>query len=84
MNKFVRITVSASLSTDFYLEVPEDATEVDIRRLAEQEVTLPHHYPDVVDKALQKIGIKVDGLDSMLRDWNIDETEYLIDEDFTD
>lgn len=83
MNKFVRVTVSTSLSTDFYLEVPEDADEVTIKELAEKEVTLPHNYPAVVDVALQKLGIRVDGLDSMLRDWDVDELEYIIDNDLS-
>ena len=26
-----------------------------------------------------RLGINVGGLDSMLKDWNVDETEYLID-----
>ena len=31
MSKFVNVTVSTSLSTDFYLEVPDDATEDQIK-----------------------------------------------------
>lgn len=83
MSKFVNVTVSASLSADFYLEVPNDADEAEIKKLAEKEVTLPHDYPTVVDKALQRLGIRVNGIDSMLKDWNVDEVEYIIDEDFS-
>ena len=80
MSKFVNITVSTSLSTDFYLEVPDDATEGQIRELAEREVILPHTYPTVLDNFLMsRMGIKVQGMDSMLKDWNVDEIEYIID-----
>lgn len=80
MSKFVNVTVSTSLSTDFYLEVPDDATEEQIRELAKKEVVLPHTYPEVLDTYLRtKLGININGLDSLLKDWNIDEEEYIID-----
>lgn len=80
MSKFVNVTVSTSLSTDFYLEVPDDATEEQIRELAEKEVILPHTYPDVLDAYLRtKLGIEVRGLDGLLRNWNTDEVEYIIE-----
>ena len=80
MSKFVNVTVSTSLSTDFYIEVPDDATEGQIRELAEKEVILPHTYPTVLDNFLMsRMGIKVQGMDSMLKDWNVDEVEYIID-----
>lgn len=80
MSKFVNITVSTSLSTDFYLEVPDDATEEQIKEFAEKEVILPHTYPTYIDRFLKThLGINVGGLDSMLKDWNVDEIEYLID-----
>lgn len=84
MSKFVNVTVSISLSTDFYLEVPDNATEAQIRELAEKQVILPHTYPTVLDNFLKtRMGIKVQGLDSMLKSWNIDEVEYIIDEGST-
>ena len=83
MNKYVRITVSTSLSTDFYIEVPDDATEEEIRELAEKEVILPNTYPDVIDSVIKRMGITVKGLDSMLREWNVDEIEYIIEGDST-
>lgn len=80
MSKFVNVTVSTSLSTDFYLEVPDDATEEQIRELAKKEVILPHTYPDVLDMYLRaRMGIEVRGIDSLLRDWNVDEVEYIIE-----
>ena len=80
MSKFVNVTVSTSLSTDFYLEVPDDATEEQIKELAKKEVIFPHIYPQYIDNFLRtRLGIQVGGLDSMLKDWNIDELEYIID-----
>lgn len=81
MSKFVNVTVSTSLSTDFYLEVPDDATEEQIKELAKKEVILPHNYPEVLDKYLRtRLGIEVKGLDGLLRDWNTDEVEYIIEQ----
>ena len=80
MSKLVNIKVSASISTDFYLEVEDNATEDQIKELAKKEVILPHTYPTFIDNILKtRLGINVGGLDSMLKDWNVDETEYLID-----
>ena len=80
MSKFVNVTVSTSLSTDFIIEVPDDADESKIRELAEKEVILPHTYPSVLDDFLRtRMGIQVSGMDSMLRSWNLDELEFLID-----
>lgn len=79
MSKFVNITVSASISTDFYLEVEDNATEDQIKELAKKEVILPHTYPQYIDNFLKTtLGIKVGNLDTMLKSWNIDETEYII------
>lgn len=80
MSKYVNVTVSASLSTDFFIEVPDDATEEQVRELAEKEVILPHTYPSYIDDYLKThLGILVGGIDSMLRSWDIDEVEYIID-----
>lgn len=80
MSKFANVTVSTSLSTDFYLEVPDDATEEQIKELAKKEVTLPHEYPSILDKFLKsRMGIQIQGLDSMLRSWNVDEIEYIVE-----
>ena len=79
MSKLVNITVSASISTDFYLEVEDNATEDQIKELAKKEVILPHTYPQYIDNFLKtKLGIRIENLDTMLKSWNIDETEYII------
>lgn len=72
--------VSASISTDFYIEVPDDTSEETIRELAEKEVILPHTYPNYLNNFLKtRLGINVSGIDGMLKSWNLDEVEYLID-----
>lgn len=82
MSKFVNVTVSASLSTDFYIEVPDDATEEQIKELAQKEVILPNNYPSFIDNFLQiRMGVKVSGVDGLLRSWNVDEVEYIIEKD---
>ena len=80
MSKFVHIDISASISTDFELEVPDNADEAKIRELAEKEVILPHNYPTYLDNFLKtRMGIQVRGIDSMLKSWILDELNYLID-----
>ena len=80
MSKYVNITVSTSLSTDFTIEVPDNADEVKIKELAQKEVILPHTYPDYINKFLkERFRINVQGIDSMLRSWNVDELEFLIE-----
>ena len=79
MSKFVNITVSASISTDFYLEVEDNATEDQIKELAKKEIILPHTYPQYIDNFLKTtLGVRVGNLDTMLKSWNIDEIEYII------
>ena len=82
MSKFVNITVSASLSTDFYIEVSDDATEEQIKELAQKEVILPNKYPQVLDNHLKtRMGINITGIDTLLKSWNVDEVEYIIEKD---
>ena len=79
MSKLVNIVVGASISTDFCLEVEDNATEDQIKELAKKEIILPHTYPQYIDNFLKtKLGIRVGNLDTMLKSWNIDETEYII------
>lgn len=81
MSKYVNITVSTSLSTDFIIEVPDNASVSQIKELAEKEVILPHNYPSFINNILKtRMGIQVNGLDSMLRSWNLDEINYIVDD----
>ena len=78
MSKFVNITVSASLSTDFYIEVSEDADEVAIREAAAKEVIIPTDYPKFVTNLLKtNFNINVP-LDSIAASWNLDEFEIIV------
>ena len=78
--KFINITVSTSLSTDFFIEVDENATEEQIREQAIKEIKLPSDYPKEIENFLKsRMGITVQGLDSMYKNWNVDEVEYIID-----
>lgn len=79
MSKYVHIDVSTLVSTDFYIEVPDNATNPEIIELAKKEITLPIHYPHYIDDFLRKRGIIVQGIDSMLKSWISDELKYLID-----
>lgn len=79
MKKMVNIKVSATISTDFFIEVDENATSEEIATLAKKEVTLPTNYPDYIDKHLQTMGIQVRGIDNMLKSWNTDKIDYIID-----
>jgi hypothetical protein len=79
MSKFVNITVSTNLSTDFYIEVPDNASNDDIKKLAEKEIIFPNKYPEFIDKMLKdKCGININIKDSLLKNWNIINTEYII------
>ena len=78
MHKFVKVTVSASLSTDFYIEVSEDADEVAIREAAAKEVIIPTDYPKFVTNLLKtNFNINVP-LDSIAASWNLDEFEIIV------
>lgn len=80
MSKYVKIDVSTILSTDFYIEVPDEATDEEIIVLANKEITLPHQYPSYLDNFLKtRFNIKVQGIDSMLRSWISDKLKFLID-----
>lgn len=80
MSKYVNVKVSAIVCTDFYIEVPDNASEEEIRELSKQEVVLPHEYPTVIDNAVRKMGIIVRGLDSMLRAWDVEDINYIVDD----
>lgn len=83
--KYINVKVSACISTDFFIEVPEETPAEQIRVLAENEVKLPHQYPSILDNFLKtRMGIQVHGLDSMLKAWDIDDIKYIIDNESHD
>ena len=80
MSKYVNIKVETILTNDFYLEVDDSASKEEIEKLAIKEVKLPHMYPNIIDNFLKQRGINIQGIDSMLKDWNIKETKYIIND----
>ena len=54
MNKLVKVAVSASLSTDFYIEVPEEATKDEIKEVASKEIIIPTDYPKYLHSFLEQ------------------------------
>ena len=80
MSKYVNIKVETILTNDFYLEVDDSASKEEIEKLAIKEVKLPHTYPNIIANFLKQRGINIQGIDSMLKDWNIKETKYIIND----
>jgi hypothetical protein len=79
MSKFVNIEVSTTLSTDFFIEVSDEASEEEIKELAKKEVVLPNLYPEVINKILkERMGININGIDTLLKSWNNTEINYKI------
>lgn len=80
MSKYINVKVSACISTDFIIEVPDNISSEKYQELAEKEVKLPHQYPSIIDEFLRtRMGINVRGIDSMLKAWNMDDIKYMID-----
>lgn len=80
MSKYVNIKVETILTNDFYLEVDDNLTKEQIEELAKKEVTPPNEYPRIIDTFLKQRGINIQGIDSMLKDWNIKETKFIIND----
>jgi ATP phosphoribosyltransferase len=79
MSKFINVEVTAKVSTEFMLEVDDEATDEEIQELAKKEVTIPTEYPSYINKLLtNKLGINIEGIDSLLKGWNTDEIKYKI------
>lgn len=81
MSKMVNVTVSASISTDFFIEVPDDATEEQIKEQARKEIVLPSDYPKFLDGYLKsRMGIDVRGIDKLVKAWNTDELKFIVED----
>lgn len=79
MNKLVKVAVSASLSTDFYIEVPEEASKDEIKEVASKEIIIPTDYPKYLNSFLkQHFNIDVP-LDSLVSSWILDEFEIIVE-----
>lgn len=69
MTKLVGIKATVTMSRTLYIEVPEEATEEEILKKANEEITPPHNAIYMADSALRKVNIKIDKLD--LKDWEV-------------
>ena len=69
MAKMVGIKATVTMSRTLYIEVPEEATEEEILKMANEEIIPPHNALHMADTALRKLNIKIDKLD--LKDWDV-------------
>lgn len=76
--KYVNILARTHISTEFYLEVPKNASEDEIKEKAHKELVFPHDYPRVVDELLHRAGIKIGWVDSLMKGWDVDGIEVHI------
>ncbi len=77
MTKWVNVKVSANISTDFFIEVDDNATTKDIIEQAKHEIALPTKYPEVADNYLQKaMNIKINGMDKLFKEWEINSIDW--------
>lgn len=74
MSKTIGVKAVVTMSRTLYIEVPDDATEQDIREKAEKEMPLPHNALYTADSALRRAGIKIDKLD--LKDWEVTNYDF--------
>ena len=80
MSKYTNIKVDITLNNDFYLEVDDNLTKEQIEELAKKEVTPPNEYPRIIDTFLKQRGVNIQGIDSMLKSWNIKEIKFIIND----
>lgn len=72
MTKLVGIKATVTMSRTLYIEVPEEATEEEILKKANEEIIPPHNALYMADNALRRMNVKIDKLD--LKDCEV--TEY--------
>ena len=72
MTKLVEIKATITMSRTLYIEVPDNATEDEILKKANEEIISPYNALRIADNALRRMNIKIDKLD--LKDWEV--TKY--------
>ena len=72
MTKLVGIEATITMSRTLYIEMPEEATEEEILKKANEEIVSPINAMYMANSALRKLNINIDKLD--LKDWEV--TEY--------
>lgn len=79
MPKNVNIKITTTLSTDFYIEVPDDISEEDIKKSAAEQTVFPHNFPQYIINLLKtRMGLNISGIDSMFNAWELDNVQYMI------
>lgn len=79
MSKNVNVKITTTLSTDFYIEVPEDLSEEDIKKSAAEQAVFPHNFPQYIINLLKnRMGLNISGIDTMFNAWELDDVQYMI------
>lgn len=78
--KTVGVKAIVTMQRVLYIDVAENLTKEDIIQQAQREIILPHNALIQVNQTLNKLGIRLGGLD--LADWEVADSIYnLIDND---
>lgn len=69
------VVCNITMSRSLFLEVNENTSDEELLNRAKEEILLPHNALSKVQQILNKVGLKLNGLD--LNDWNVENCEYL-------
>lgn len=69
------VVCNITMSRSLFLEVNENTSDKELLNKAKEEILLPHDALSKVQQILNKVGLKLNGLD--LNDWNVENCEYL-------
>lgn len=69
------VVCNITMSRSLFLEVSENTSDEELLNRAKEEILLPHNALSKVQQILNKVGLKLNGLD--LNDWNVENCEYL-------
>ena len=72
---YKNVTVSITLSKSLCIEVPENATDEQVRELAKQEIMTPDKIMKISEQLFRQMKIGVQGVD--FKGWSVDELEFI-------
>lgn len=75
MTEMKEVVCNITMSRSLFLEVNENTSDEELLNRAKEEILLPHNALSKVQQILNKVGLKLNGLD--LNDWNVENCEYL-------
>lgn len=78
ITNYVEVTASITMSKSLCIEVPEGATKEEVLEQAKGEFILPHQGILYLEDILAQVGVRVEDI-GQVKDWNIDELEYVTD-----